>query len=748
MLEFTKLTNARLPVILKDSTSNPVIAAQYNAVQITIIKDDGTQADLTVLSASWSEITGAAYSSQGYYNYVLTGTYLDVTGVFQYSVLYTGSVPYFGVVKVTEGDTGAVFNRIGIPISGTISNDIQNVPAAASSGGFTSGDRAYISQTFHSVSLMPADVASNTHVDYQISQSFWIGDRQNLTAIKAKTDLLPSDPASNATVNGYVNSAVTSINNNATNGFTQIKGASWGSDHTLYNIGVHTSYSWSSGALQSFLSYTFATITGNGYVSGTDDLHALSVAIQGITPGSGGGGFSTSDRTMLQSAYSQTLPLPADPASQSALSQTIHSATLKIQGLYPYGASTGTNPLYPTLYNILTASNAIKAKTDFIQNVNYVPTYTDLVNVVTSGVNVLAGANFITNTSSLGGIYAAGTASSFTSQDRTWISQTFTSQSLIRGDISTVGNNVLNIKSKTDLLPNDVVSSATIFPLLYEISGNLASSGGFSTSDRNNITAIKTKTDTLPAHPADADITFNTSDRSIANQIYSKTSNLPVDPVSTTYVTLVSQSLATTVINGNASVSGAVSSSNNTILVAVTNSNNTTLVAVTNSNNTILVAVTNSFNSVDSKLGTPFSGTVAAALTATYHQAALAAAGGGGGGFTSTDRTLLSDTKTSADAAAVQAEFAKSSADNAASAAAAINTLIGVPFSGSVALALTATYHQAALAAVAGGGGGPTDLTPVLNSLTAVSNKLGTPVDTVSRDVYEVAKLISKLPKK
>jgi hypothetical protein len=122
-------------------------------------------------------------------------------------------------------------------------------------------------------------------------------------------------------------------------------------------------------------------------------------------------------------------------------------------------------------------------------------------------------------------------------------------------------------------------------------------------------------------------------------------------------------------------------------------------------------------------IGTPFSGTVSADLTATYHQAALAAAGGGGGGFTAADRTMLTDTS---------------------STLMIVSSTIGLTFSGTVAAALTATYHQAAVAAV---GGGATDLTPVLVGLTATLARLGKPVTTVSKDIYEVARLVKELKK-
>lgn len=688
MLEFNVSQSARLPVILKNSSAQPIAGATYNGVSISILKNDGSQLEVVASSTNWSEITGAAYTNQGYYNYILTSTLMDVTGVFQYAVVYTGSVPYFGVVKCTDGDSGAIFNRLGQPVSGTISNDIQNVPAAASSGGFTANDRAMLSATWHTATNLPSDVASNSATLSYVTQSFWTGDRQNLQAIKTKTDNLPTDPASNAIVTSSINSAINTIDNNTNSGFTTIQGAGWSSNTaTLKLIGDRVLSTYTGGATQAYLSYAFTTITGNGFVSGSDDLHALSVAIQGITPGSGGGGFSTTDRAMLESAYSQTLPLPTDPASNSYISGVVSESRKQIRGEYPYGYSSGGNTGGLSIYSLVTASQAVYTRVITYIPANLVASQADVQTYAVSGVNLIAGATWLSGTSTLGGIYAALTASNFTAQDRAYISQTFSSQSVLYAQELTTNSNVLLVKAKTDLLPNDVVSTAHIDPQLAQILSASAVSGGFSQADRQNIIDVKAKTDNLPAQPADAAVTFGTSDRNVLNQVYSKTNNLPADPVSTTYVTLVSQSLATAILNSQTSTSGAISAS--------------------------LSRTLSGTNHVLAVLGTPAGASVSADIAAV--------------GITA------GNAYTSAQAADTHAQQATSQATAAVAGTANILSTLGTPMSGTVSADISATYHAAlSVSATLSGSGVSADLGPILKVL-------GKPVKTIAEDIKQTA---------
>ena len=674
MTEYPKSQDMLLVVILKDTSANPIAGAVYNAVSVTIVKANRSQADVTITSASWAEITGSAYSSQGYYNLLLTGTYADVTGIFQYSVVYTGSVPYFGVVKIVDGDTGAIYNRIGVPNYGTIANDIANVGVTAGSGGFTSADRAMISATYHTTSFLPTDPASMSGVLTIVTQSFWTGDRQNLTAIKAKTDNLPATPASQ----GDVTTSTTNVNAHTDADFNQIKGGSWNSNMTLFNIWTYASYTWMSGATSASISNSLSYTLGAGFVPGTDDLHNLSLQIQGITPGSGGGGFSTADRTALNSIYSSTLPLPSDPASNSYLSGVIHSGVFQVMGAGPFGAGTGT-----TVYQVAQDTANIRAHTNFIQQTSQVATTVE----VNAARDYLAGTGYVQASDSLHiistNINLLTFSSSFTSGDRAMISSTLLSQSIILNQEQSTYNQVTLVKNKTDNLPSDPVSTAHIDPILNQILSASAVSGGFSDTDRTNIVAIKAKTDNLPAQPADQAITFGTSDRNQLQAIYSKTSNLPVDPVSTTYVTLVSQSLSTQLVNLSSSMSASTSG-------------------------------------VLGRLGIPAAGSVSADIAAvqstansTYAQAASA--------------------NTNAANAAALAGNAVGAATNAYNETLYISGVLGTPIT-TIAGDISATF-SATLNISASISGVNVDLTPVISLI-------GQPVKTLARDIYETAKLV------
>lgn len=702
MIRYKKGQNARLPVILKDTVGAAKTAVAASSLNIDVIKADGTVFSPVPSASLWTELTSTAYAAQGYYNYVLSGSVMDLTGVFQYCFIVTGSVPYFGVIEIVENTEKDVMDRLGVPTYGTIAADIGNVGVTAGSGGFTSGDRAMLSATYYTASLLPADPASNSHIDAQLSLSFWTNDRLNLGAIKTKTDNLPVDPASSASVlnsMNYVNSQattnVTTINNNTNTRITEIKGASWGgSIDTLRQIGVYTNFLYASAALSATVTAARDYLAGGGFTPGTDDLHSLSIQIQGITPGSGGGGFSSADRAALYSAYTSTLPLPADPASQSVLSGVMSATRAQIMGGSPF---TGTAAWGRTIKEV------------YDYNVTYLPTiYTYATRLpadpasntqVVSARDYLAGAGWVAASDSLHAISAQiqsqSYSASFTPSDRAYLTQTLSG-------VNKVDNTTTIIKQKTDLLPNDVVSSATIFPLLYEISSSTSVSGGFSNTDRTNIENIKAKTDNLPAQPADATVTFGASDRSNLNIVYSKTNNLPIDPASITYVTQVSQSLANAILASQGVLSGAISSSYHNLSGSITGSDNTIL----------------------ARLGTPALASVSADIA--------------------TVNTLAGNAATAAGAADASAQTAATQATTAAVAAAATNVLLGTPMSGTVSADISATYN-AALAGSSSFSGtisASVDFRPILNIL-------GTPIKTIADDIYQTALLVKTVaPKK
>lgn len=698
MIRYKKNHDARLPVIFKSLAGSAVPGVTSNIIIISIRKASGVDADVTPLAPSWSELTGTAYASQGYYNYNLTGTYTDVTGVFQYCVAVTGAVPYFGVVEVVEFLEFDVMARLGVPVYGTVVDDIGNVGISAASGGFSSQDRTWLSSTFVTCSALPADPASNSHVDSQLSQSFWSTDRLNLNAIKAKTDNLPADPASNAvvvaardTITSNASSNTTTINNNTNTRTTEMKGAGWlGTYDTLHNIGVYSYFTYNSGALSATIVSARDYLAGDNYVSGTDALHQLRLALDGITPSSGGGGFSTNDRAMLESAYSRSLNLPVDPLATAYFTASLSQSQARIMGSGSYtGTTTGGRTVkevydyqvayFPTIYTYTTR----------------IPTDPSSNTQVVAARDYLAGPTFTSPLDTLAGlsdqIQSQSFSASFTPTDRAYLTSTYSTVNDNNGKITVV-------KQKTDLLPNDVVSTAHIDPQLATIISASSVSGGFSTTDRDNINAIKSKTDNLPTQPADATVTFGTSDRNQLAAVYSKTDKLPVDPASTTYVQLVSQSLSVQMLSEyqnlyaqGTNISASISGSNTAVL---------------------------------NRLGSPAAGTVSADIANVG--------------------ILANNAAIAASSADISAGSAATSANTAAARSLTIINTLGSPMSGTVSADISSTFKavSAISATFSGTVSASVDFSPILGVL-------GRPVSTVSNDIRQVALLVkTSAPKK
>jgi hypothetical protein len=724
MLEFNVSQSARLPVVLKNSSNAPATGVLSTQAILSIIWADGTSATFNPVTASaWMEVTATAYSGSGYYQYVLTSTLTYPTGVFQYCISSSLSVPYFGVVKMVDGGSGEIYDRIGMPVCGTIANDIQNIPTSVASGGFGAADRAALYATYTATLPIPSDPTSVSGVNAMFTAAFpQINTLSNILAIKAKTDNLPTDPASTTTINAQLTSTITTLEADLSGQLQVMKGGAWTNDQTIYNIGVHTSATWYSATFVPWLNESaadayFSKTWGIGFTTGVDDLVSIALAIQGITPGSGGGGFSSADRAALYSAYSQTLPLPPDPASTSGTSGSIFTATLRIVGLYPYGAASATSPDF-TLYNefqIWSTASEIKTHTDYIQLTSMVATQID----VTGARDYLAGAGYVSASNSLVAITNLITGSTFGTADRAVLAGISASVGFgLTGTANTILSDVVAIKAKTDLLPNDVVSSASVFPVLYLILSQSSVSGGFSTSDRNNIIYISqtlglpTTTPTIAGDLENIIGTQGTQGGLITN-IYVKTNNLPVDPVSTTYVGQVSSSL-TSLITGSISASVMQITSSISGIIA---GGNTGLSGVMHAvQNELSGNISATFWALSGTLGVPVYGSLA---------------------------LDIANVQSTAQTAATYAQDAYVAIGN-------VELLLGTPFSGTVSADISATYHavQAISATFTGSISATVDFTPILKVL-------GTPVKTVSDDVYrigamsqQIGAMVGKIPQK
>lgn len=629
MIEIQQSQSSWVPVIFQSTSGTAVTNVLAQAVQVSIFKADQTGMDYSGTVGAFVQLTGAAYQLQGYYNLLLTSSHTDVTGILQYCAYTPGAQPYFGVIKIAAGDTTAIYNRLGAPAYGTIKDDIANVGVTAGSGGFTSDDRAMLSATYHTASLLPSDPASNSYLSgVVVANAFTSSDRVVINAIKLKTDYLPTDPASNATLSGVINACQTNVNNNTNTAYNNIVGSGYTTGDTLRQISLRVT-SVSSGlaplATSASVSSTVAQardyIVGAGFVTGTDDLHGLSLQIQGITPGSGGGGFSAADRTALYAAYSATINLPADPVSWTTVSGAMLDNRARIMGSGVYGPGGGVNTQY-TIYMLATGTDGIRTVVNTINtNAARIPTSPASTTDVTNARDYLAGPGYVQASDSLHVLSTAFTSGNFTVTDRTTINSIYTQVSGVThanlsaqltatyNQITQSYNTLLVVKGKTDNLPTDPVSTVHMDLQFQEISGALGASGSFSNTDRDNINAILTNTNRIPIRPADADVTFGANDRTYLNAVYGKTINLPPDPASNTMISLASSSL-TTQISGVMSRLGSPANASFAADIAATKASADT--ASTNASNAYSTSL-----SVYTRLGSPISGSIAADLSST-----------------------------------------------------------------------------------------------------------------------------------
>ena len=180
---------------------------------------------------------------------------------------------------------------------------------------------------------------------------------------------------------------------------------------------------------------------------------------------------------------------------------------------------------------------------------------------------------------------------------------------------------------------------------IQDISGAVGGGGGFSSTDRDNLLAVKAKTDNLPIDPADQSLvelaiagSFTPSDRANLGSIKSKTDNLPAAPASTGDVTSARDNVNT---NTNSRATELKGTS--------WNSTNDTLHQLRVKADSIDAKTTNLPADPASTSG--LGGAGYDPLTDSLHQLQLAIAGtvGGEGGFGPTDRADLQAVKAKTD---------------------------------------------------------------------------------------------------
>ena len=563
MLSYKVGATLRVPVILTDATTGgPFNSAVYSGVSVSYIKADGTTGDLTLGPTDFGQITATAYASNGYYNLTIPNTVTNLEGIFQYCVSGTGFNPYFGVLELRANTEKDIYDRIGAPVGASISADIQNVGVTAGSGGFTSGDRTNLDNIAAALPLAAARIASQPDVTGAVSSlETWMGtntfnssDRSNLNAIKAKTDNLPADPTGTSNLETWINTNVIGPINTVSGYVSNIKGTGWNSTNdTLHNLQLELAAVKAKTdnlpADPASMTELQTNIEGTGFSNATDSLHQLQLAITGIVGGSGG--FTPTDRANLNAIYAQLPASAAIIASQTDVTSARDTVMGTDTTNSPYNVKRTISETY------VYVRNTVAAKTNYLPNAT-VASQSD----VNSARDYLAGTGYNSTNDNLHQISANVTTNNFGSTDRTTLNAIKTELDTVKTTTDTILTDAVGIKTKTDNLPADPASESGLVnslggtgflsatDSLHNISAEIASftgsgGGGFTSLDRADLAAVKSKTDNLPADPAGqsalqtwmATNTFNATDRSTLTLVRNKTDLLPADPASNTAIT-------------------------------------------------------------------------------------------------------------------------------------------------------------------------------------------------------------------
>lgn len=522
MLFLKKSTDVLVPVMLTDaSTGDPFTGVAYTSVAASVIKNDGTVVDLGALGPTdWTEVTTGAYSTRGYYLLKLPASALDQEGILHYGVGVTGAEFYPGSVNVRGNTEKEVYDRIGAPVGASLSADIQDISAGiGGEGGFGSQDRSDLLAVKAKTDLLPADPASNSHVDSATATNgFSSSDRSNLGAIKTKTDNLPTTPASQSDVT----SARDNVNTNTNSRATELKGTSWSSTNdTMHQLRTQIDAVKAKTDLLPADPASESVLKGVGFDPATDTLHQLALAIDSVATG-GGSGFGSADRADLQAVKAKTDLLPADPAGQAAT----------IAGVLGSESVFGAPTARTVSETYVRVRNNVEPKT------NNLPADPASNTVVNARATEIKGSGFTTG-DDLHTIRAQLGAGGFIQADRDLLNSVKTELDTVKSTGDSNRTDILGVRGKTDNLPVDPASNTHIDTVMG------AGANAFTSEDHDLLVSIEAKTQNLPPDPAAQSAGFGSADRDVASAIRAKTDLLPPDPASNTSITALSNKVGT-----------------------------------------------------------------------------------------------------------------------------------------------------------------------------------------------------------
>lgn len=121
-MEVKNSVAVRVPVVLLDSSGNPVTGTAFGSVTASVEKSDGSTVALTVTGADWTENTSGGFNGGGKYTLLLPSSALNLNGPLTYAVKVAGARHYFGTLKVVaqeEADSYAAIAAVQTTVNST-----------------------------------------------------------------------------------------------------------------------------------------------------------------------------------------------------------------------------------------------------------------------------------------------------------------------------------------------------------------------------------------------------------------------------------------------------------------------------------------------------------------------------------------------------------------------------------------------------------------------------------------------------
>jgi hypothetical protein len=109
MFEVKQSAISWVPVRLLDAGGAGIAGVAATAVELGVLKSDGTYAFATLTAPNWSEVTGGPATGAGLYRVRLSAAQTDTTGPLAYVVKSTTSERFVGSIKVVAREEAETY---------------------------------------------------------------------------------------------------------------------------------------------------------------------------------------------------------------------------------------------------------------------------------------------------------------------------------------------------------------------------------------------------------------------------------------------------------------------------------------------------------------------------------------------------------------------------------------------------------------------------------------------------------------